>query len=341
MSIPCKPEIQLKDKLGRTARYLRISITDRCNFDCFYCRDPRRNSYIPHENILRYEEISRFIGIMAEQGVQKIRITGGEPFARKNCTPFLYNLRKKFPNLRLNLTTNGVLLEPWIADLERIAPEAINISLDSFERPIFAKITGKDQLATVLSNIDKLLSKNIRVKLNAVALRGITDRELDNYINAIRQMPVDMRFIEFMPMGSNTRWSPEMFLPASELATLLREKVDMKMDSSPDPTGTAGPARMHKVKNAKGRFGFISALSDHFCGICNRLRLTSDGKLRTCLFSDREFQLAGMLRNRQVSNESIMKAVNAAHRNKPLGAEILQNKTALAVANKNMTGIGG
>lgn len=328
-----------KDGAGRLARYLRISITDRCNFNCLYCRDSRRHEYIPHQNILRYEEILRFAKILKNMGIGKIRITGGEPFARKNCAPFLLDLRDAFPDVKLSVTTNGSLLEPWLSDLARISPESINISLDSFNRDSFLKITGQDSLNKVLRNIERLLLAGIRVKLNAVALRGVTDRELDDFIYTVRKEPMDIRFIEFMPMGASTRWAPEMFLPAGELKNMFMEKVQLEEEPRADPL--AGPARMHKIKGAKGKLGFISAISDHFCKLCNRLRLTSDGKLRTCLFSDKEYEIAPFLRNPQISDQMIAKAVADANAIKPLGEDILRNKKNKAVADKEMYGIGG
>lgn len=331
----------LKDHIGRQARYLRVSITDRCNFKCLYCRDLRHLEYIPHENILRYEEILRFAQIMKNLGVGKIRITGGEPFARKNCMRFLLDLRKAFPDLRLCLTTNASLLEPWLDDLERFKPDSINISLDSFKDTSFAQITGSNSLPIILKNIDKLLSRSLRVKLNAVALRGITDKEIDNFIHAVREMPVDLRFIEFMPMGNSTSWSEAKYLPSSELFELFNEKVPLKPIAREDKSKLDGPAKMYNIENAKGRIGFISALSDHFCGECNRLRLTSDGKLRTCLFSDKEYALSSMLRNKAVTDDAILKAVLNAHHKKPLGVDLLHAKQQRAVSNKEMSGIGG
>lgn len=333
--------VNMKDSRGREARYLRISITDRCNFHCIYCRDSRRLENIPHQNILRYEEISRFVNIMRDKGIGKVRITGGEPFARKNCAQFLLNLHKAYEDLRICITTNGSLLEPWLEELKKISPESINISLDSFDKDTFNKITGHNALPLVLKNIERLLSMDLRIKLNAVALRGITDKELDNFIHAVREMPVDIRFIEFMPMGATTRWTPEMFLPTNEILKLIREKVSLNEADEQNFSGLAGPARLYSFAGARGRLGFISALSDHFCGQCNRLRLTSDGKLRTCLFSDKEYALANMLRNAKVSNRSIALAVSAAHKRKPLGADLLRARKKAAVADREMSGIGG
>ncbi len=329
------------DNSGRQARYLRISVTDRCNFHCLYCRDSRRLDYIPHQNILRYEEIIKFVRIMSKMGIGKIRITGGEPFARKNCIAFLYDLRKKFPDIHLGITTNGSLLEPYLNDLVKIKPEAINISLDSFKAASYEKITGVNSLSSVLKNIEYLISKNLRVKLNAVALKGITNREADDFIYAIKNMPIDIRFIEFMPMGSSTLWSTEMFLETRDLINIFKEKIQLEPVEPETISQMAGPARMYAVKGAKGRFGFISALSDHFCAQCNRLRLTSDGNLRTCLFSDEEVPLAPLIRNPNISENEISQKIINSCKLKPLGEELLRAKKSNAVTQKGMTGIGG
>lgn len=332
------PEGKLIDKAGREARYVRISITDRCNYNCFYCRDSRRQRNIPHQDILRYEEILKFAKIMQSMGARKFRVTGGEPFARKNCAAFLHDLRAALPDARLCLTSNGSLLEPWLDDLARLRPHSINISLDSFDREAYARITGSASLDAVLKNIERLLSSGARVKLNAVALRGVTDKELDSFLHFVRHTPVDMRFIEFMPMGGATRWTPEMFLPAGELLGLFKEKAELS--PAPEADALAGPARMHNIKGAKGRFGFISALSDHFCGRCNRLRLTSDGRLRTCLFSDKEYPLAPLLKGDGALDKA-RAVIREAAQAKPFGADILKNKKSAAVADKGMSGIGG
>lgn len=325
---------------GRTARYLRISITDRCNLNCVYCRDQRRESYIPHDDILRYEEISRLARIMHGLGIGKFRVTGGEPLMRKNCMSFLADLRKNFPDSLLCFTTNGTLLEPYIEDIARIRPQSVNISLDSFRAETFRRLTGADLLASVLANIDRLLCRNVKVKLNAVAMKGITDVEIDDFIHAAKEMPLNIRFIEFMPMGGNTIWKPEMCLSAKDIKRLVERKVGLEPVHDGDKL-FSGPARMFTIPGAKGKIGFISAMSDHFCASCNRLRITSNGSLRTCLFSDREYKLAPLLRHQGVRDETIIRVIRSASCAKPRGDRILVARKGLAVAEKAMSGIGG
>lgn len=334
-----KSNFHLTDSLGRTGRYLRLSITDRCNFKCAYCHTSMQSD-VSHKNVLRYEEFLRLAKIAASLGMEKIRITGGEPFARKDCTAFLSTLHKALPDIRLCVTTNGSLLEPHIKDLAKIQPGSFNISLDSFDPDTFRKITGQDQCQTVLANIDRLLCAGQRVKINAVAMRGVTDVQFDDFVHAVKSMPIDARFIEYMPMGNGTNWSPEQFLSAKELMELASRSLTLHEEPAP-PAANSGPARMFSIPGARGRLGFISPLSQHFCNACNRLRITSTGRLRLCLFSDRQYRLGGLLRSQKITDATIGAVFARAMLHKPLGADLLKNKTRPAVALTNMHDIGG
>lgn len=330
----------LKDLFGRSARYLRLSITDRCNLSCLYCSDISRQNFIPHDKILRYEQFLKLAAIAQKFGIAKIRITGGEPFVRKGSMDFLKKLRLQFPQTRLAITSNATLIEPFIADLASLGLDSINISLDSFRPESFKQVTGHNLHSTVIGNIEKLLSAGQKVKLNAVLLKGITNLEADDFVHAIRDMPIDMRFIEFMPMGSRTLWRKENFLSSREMHAELAKRIELEPISREDHEQLAGPARLYRAKGAKGRIGFISALSNHFCGECNRLRITSDGKLRTCLFSDNECDLANVL-NSENSDTEVENILIKATLEKPLGEEILRKRQNMAVAEKDMSGIGG
>lgn len=324
---------------GRTLRYARLSVTDRCNLRCFYCASPIRRHYIAHADVLRYEEMVRLVGILADMGVRKLRLTGGEPFVRKGCDVFLTMLRTRFPHMDLRLTSNGTLLAPYIPLLRRVGVGAVNLSLDSFDRATFARVTERDLLPTVLETLDGLLAAGIRVKINAVALRGVNDRQMDDFIHAARTLPVDVRFIEFMPMGEGTAWKPEIFWPADEILAEARRcarLVPVEGGGKED-----GPARMFRIQGGKGRFGCIAALTCHFCANCNRLRLTSDGHLRTCLFDDREYHLRGLLRG-SCTDAHLARVLRLACARKPLGETLLRRRReGAAVTHKAMTGIGG
>ena len=210
----------LVDGHGRTVHYLRISVTDRCNLCCRYCRD-EGVPFIPHEKILRFEEIEKIIEIAIGLGVHKLRFTGGEPFARKGFLDFLVKIHDRFPHIALKLTTNGTLLAPALETLKAL-DVSVNLSLDSLDREKYAAITGRDELPTVLGNMHRMLELGIPLKINAVAMRGVNDVELHDLASMAMDWPVDVRFIEFMPMGDSTIWSNNLFWPAADILETAR-----------------------------------------------------------------------------------------------------------------------
>ena len=234
--------LALHDDHGRTVRYLRLSLTDRCNLRCLYCHSNARHQCIPHEKVLRYEEMLRLVRIVRGMGVGKVRLTGGEPFARKGCDDFLLRLRQRFDDLDIRITTNGTLLEEHIPLLQRIRISAVNLSLDSFDRETFARVTGRDMLPDVLRALDAMLAAGIRVKINAVGLRGINDGQMADFVHAAMTLPVDVRFIEFMPMGSDTLWSPENFWPAGEIRAAVERHARLMPLGDANEASAARPA---------------------------------------------------------------------------------------------------
>lgn len=338
-----KPLPLLEDGHGRTVRYIRISVTDRCNLRCAYCRSGME-TFIPHESILRYEEMEQLIDMAVGMGVEKVRLTGGEPFARKGFTDFLERLRSTHPVLNIRVTTNGTLIGPYISTLKSIGLNAVNLSLDTFSRDKFDQITGRDLFPRVLENMQALLEAGIPFKLNAVAMRGFNDDELPAFIDYALRHPVDVRFIEFMPMGAGTRWSDSRFWSATDILADARRLASLSPVESDQRNG--GPARLYTLIGPDGpglgRFGLISPLTNHFCADCNRLRITSDGALRTCLFDDREYRLRNALRHPKLGIEAVRRIVTLATLRKPIGARILERRQAAeAVALRRMTAIGG
>lgn len=333
------PQAALCDSFGRRASYLRLSVTDRCNLRCRYCVSGKRQKFIPHERILRYEEFYRLISISKSLGVRKVRVTGGEPFARKDIMKFLTSVRSRFPDLEIALTTNATLLEDSFRELAALGLSSINISLDSFDRETVRAISGHDTLPVVLASLERLLSLGQTVKINAVAMAGITDLQMPDFIHAIRAMPVDIRFIEYMPMGGNTLWAKGNFISCTQLKQIAGKTCALVEAAADGPL--AGPARMYEIPGAKGRLGFISAVTDHFCNACNRMRITSEGRLRTCLFADAEIRLAPLLRAPCISDANIARAIQGALRKKPRGSELLAARSGTAVARRQMVGIGG
>ena len=330
--------VRLTDGYGRIARYLRLSVTDRCNLRCLYCRSNILERCIPHEEVLRYEELVRLADAGVEQGIEKIRLTGGEPFVRKGFMDFLHMLRKRHSKVDLRITSNGTLLGEYVKTLRELGIRGINISLDSLRPEGFLAATGRNLLPVVRRNMDALLAEGIRVKINAVALKNINRQDLPAFLDFARRHPVDVRFIEFMPMGSGARWSEDQFWPADDILSEARKWAELEPCRTETPEG--GPARLFAIEGGLGRLGLITPMSNHFCATCNRLRITSDGRLRTCLFADKEYRLRGILRHARLDGRFLSAVMERANRNKPLGADILRQRQG-AVAAKSMSSIGG
>ena len=325
----------LMDSHGRQVSYLRLSVTDRCNLRCVYCRVD--STFIPHARVLRYEEMERIVAAAVTAGVRKVRLTGGEPFVRKDFPAFLGRLRAAHPDVDLRLTSNGILLAPY-AGLLRDLGVRVNLSLDTLRPHRFERITGRDLLPRVLAAMDALLKADVSLKLNAVALRGINDDELPDFLALARNQALDVRFIEFMPMGDSTVWSTRYYWPATDILRAAGELHELT--PLPPNAETDGPARMYSLKEGMGRFGLITPLTQHFCASCNRLRVTSDGRLRTCLFDDHEYRLAQILRAPRLSDESLLRVLRRATQRKPIGAHVLEKRRG-AVTHKAMSAIGG
>ncbi|MBI9112307.1 GTP 3',8-cyclase MoaA [Maridesulfovibrio ferrireducens] len=328
----------LIDKLGRSVSYLRLSVTDRCNLRCKYCVT-KDFTFTPHPNILRYEEMLRLIDLAASLNISKLRLTGGEPFVRRGFMDFISSIQNNHADMDLRITTNGTLLEQYVKDLKKIGISRLNISLDTLNRETFKDITGSDYLNEVLNSISACLSAGIRVKINAVAMKGINDHELESFIKFTKENPVDFRFIEFMPMGEDTRWSNERFWGAEEILEQARQFASLNLIKR--TAENRGPAQMYSIHGGKGRLGLISPVSSHFCGTCNRLRITSDGYLRTCLFSDKTYRLRDIMRNPKLNDESLKRVLVAATRDKPLGYDLLQARRGSEVCGTQMSAIGG
>ncbi|GAB7081310.1 GTP 3',8-cyclase MoaA [Megalodesulfovibrio paquesii] len=335
---------RLVDDHGRSINYLRLSLTDRCNFRCKYCRGGPVAPLIPHEDVLRYEELLELISIVSELGVRKIRLTGGEPLLRRDFVWFLDAIRIRSAQLGapldVRITTNGSRLARMADDLARLGVKWVNVSLDSLNPQTFRDITGVDCLEEVRRGIDACLERGIRIKINAVAMAGTSEAELPGFIDFAKATGSEVRFIEFMPMGENSQWSEANYLPSRVLLDQARELVTLTALDRVDAGG--GPAKVFQIDNGPARLGFISPMSSHFCGSCNRLRITSDGRLRTCLFSDKEYRLRPALRHPRLGLPVVKRIIELAQRSKPLGYEILQARQMLqSVARKQMSAIGG
>ena len=349
----------LSDAYGRRISYLRLSVTDRCNLRCLYCV-PRTGklSYLPHAAILRYEEFLRLIRLAVAFGARKVRLTGGEPFARKGFMSFVRALRREFPGLVLGVTTNATVLRRHVQELKDLGVDGLNISLDTLDPEVFFRITGQDSFAEVRAALDAALEAGLRVKINAVGLKGVNDRELPAFIRLARENPIDLRIIEYMPLGGRGLWSEAGFWPAAEILETARALADLTpairggralyadqaaaASGATRETAFTGPAKVYDIQGGHGRFGVITPVSDHFCASCNRLRITSDGQLRTCLFSDQEYDLRALLRDPETNDRDLYRFIQAANREKPMGTELLRSRSRPeAVIARRMTSIGG
>ncbi len=284
----------LIDTYNRKIDYIRISVTDRCNLRCIYCMPSDGVREITHSEILTYEEIIRILSIATNLGIKKVRITGGEPLVRKGL-PYLI---KTISNLgaieEISLTTNGVLLKRFAKELKEAGLNRLNISLDSMDPKRYEEITKGNNLSDVWEGIRAAEELGFSpIKINMVPIRGFNDNEIKEFASLTFNKPYHIRFIEFMPTGAKDIWSKEKYISTKELKEAISELGELKPIKN---EWGSGPAKNFKLLNAKGVIGFISAVSDHFCAGCNRLRLTSDGKLRPCLFSDSEIDLKKALR---------------------------------------------
>ncbi|MEF9925421.1 MAG: GTP 3',8-cyclase MoaA [Eggerthellaceae bacterium] len=296
----------MKDSHGRTIDYLRISLTDRCNLRCIYCMPEEGVDQLAHKDILRIEEIERAVRVAASMGITRIRLTGGEPLVRKGVVDLVRNIAQTPGIQDVSLTTNGILLPKMAADLKAAGLTRVNISLDTLDAAQFAFITRRGKLEDTLAGIDAALAVGFKpVKINAVAVRSLKQDYLA-FAKLSLDRPLHVRFIEYMPVGESSGadgcgWGPQDVVPTEELIDIIDAAARAAglgplVPADKDRPIGGGPARYYQFEGAQGTVGFISPLSRHFCSECNRLRLTADGEIRPCLFSDDEFDLKEALR---------------------------------------------
>lgn len=331
----------IKDNHGRTVSYLRLSVTDRCNLNCFYCRPRKNTRFIPHEQVMTYEDMFYLLDIFSQMDVQKVRLTGGEPFVRRDILYFLNRVKNSFPDLDVRLTSNATLIAGKIRALKDIGIKGLNISLDTLDRNKYEQITGRDCLHNVLASIDRCLEVGIRVKVNVVALKGVNDQELEGFVQLALDRPLDVRFIEFMPIGQKTLWQKEHFWSSEEIISSAGKITRLEPVDEHDLNH--GPARIYLLPDGQGRIGVISPLSNHFCMTCNRFRVTADGRLRTCLFSDRDYRLLPLIRSPKIGTDRLKAVLEKAGFNKPMGHEIMgeNGKVRKSICRRVMSSIGG
>lgn len=299
------------DTHNRDINYLRISVTDRCNLRCRYCMPEEGINKVEHGEILSLEDIARLINVAVEIGIRKIRITGGEPLVRKNITGLIRCISEVPEIDDVAITTNGVLFNSMADELKSAGLDRVNFSLDTMVPEKFKYITRRDELAEVTKSVFRALELGLEpVKINTVVIKGFNDDELMDFADLAYRYPLNIRFIEFMPIGDLLFWKKERIVTALQ----IQEKIAQKYQLTPARYIKGnGPAKYYSMEGGQGTIGFISPMSNHFCSECSRLRLTAEGKLRGCLYDKREIDLQTGLKNGS-SNEELrqlfIKAVN-------------------------------
>jgi GTP 3',8-cyclase len=323
------------DTFGRGHNYLRISLTDNCNLRCFYCMPEEDYAFTPVSKLMQADEIGALAKIFVANGVDKIRLTGGEPLVRKDAREIIETLGK-LP-VTLTLTTNATRLHEFADTLEAAGVKSLNISLDTLQEEKFMMLTRRDKFRVVKDNIDLMISRGFHVKVNAVVMKGLNDHELVDFVRWTREVPVHVRFIEFMPFSGN-HWAGDKVVTFSEIMAIVQEKYT----AVPLVGDVHDTAKVFQVPGHVGTFAVISTMSAPFCSGCNRIRLTADGKLKNCLFSKEETDLLTAFRR----GEDVLPLIleNIKGKKKELGGQFtadLKDIHAESIDNRSMITIGG
>jgi len=326
----------LRDSWGREIKSLRVSVTDKCNFRCRYCMPAEGLEWLERDELLTFEEIARLVRVLARMGVDEVRLTGGEPLVRRDL-PTLVGMLAQTPSVRdLSLTTNGVLLDRFAAPLVEAGLRRLNVSLDSLSHIRFAEITRRDALDRVLAGLEEAERyPQLRpIKVNCVAIKGFTEEEVPALAELARRKPYVVRFIEFMPLDADQAWRGDDVLTGGEIRALIEEHWPLEEV----PAKPSSTARRFRFVDGAGEIGFVNPVSEPFCSTCDRIRLTADGQLRTCLFSRREWDLKTPLRDGS-ADERLEQLIRFAIAHKELKHKI--NDPGFVRASRSMSQIGG
>jgi len=325
----------IQDNYNRVHNYLRISLTDNCNLRCFYCMPEEEYQFTPASKLMQADEIEALAKIFVAEGVNKIRLTGGEPLVRKDAGQIIGSLGK-LP-VELTITTNATRIHEFLSELKDANVKTINVSLDTLQPDKFLLVTRRDVFHLVRSNIELLLHNGFNVKINTVVMKGFNDDEILDLVAWTAHVPLQIRFIEFMPFTGN-KWTSNKVLSLQEIL----ETVNTRYSFLPVQGEAHDTAKHYTVPGHAGSFAVISTMSQPFCGTCNRMRLTADGKLKNCLFSQSETDLLSSLRR----GEDVIPLIHSCIKNKAesLGGQFsgaFENISAAAIENRSMITIGG
>jgi GTP 3',8-cyclase len=357
-----KSQSVLKDSFGRVARKLRISVTDRCNMQCRYCMPQSKVQWFNEDDILKFDEITRLVLILKELGIERIRLTGGEPLLRPRLEDLIISLAKIGGLKSISMTTNALLLKDKAIQLKNAGLDSVNISLDTFRPDRFRAITGVNGLDRVIDSIEAADDAGLKIKLNAVVIRGWNEDEIVDFANFARNTGYIVRFIEFMPLDGSGIWQPDLVYTKREMVDIIARNIGKIMPlnhiangyvnsqekssdkesrkSYNDKIFSSDPATLYSFADKKGVIGFIPSMTEPFCANCDRIRLTSDGRLLTCLFENPGYDLRSRLRDKK-SDPYIKNQLIENIRKKPEGIiKIIRTKTLKPSLNLMHT-IGG
>ncbi len=330
--------MQLKDNFGRSIKYLRLAVTDRCNLRCFYCMPAEGLHFLPKEQLLSYEEMLRLSSLFTDMGVEKIRITGGEPFVRKDLINFLEKLSLNENLQNLSITTNGILTKPFLPHLKALGINNINMSLDSVDEKNFNKISRRKEFSNVMDTFHQMIDDGFKVKINAVIMDGVNDHEIIALAKLAVKYPVSVRFIEEMPFNGSLKktnpikWNYGKIFDELKLKFPDIHKISNRSNST---------SKNYSFEGAMGDVGIIAAYSRTFCGSCDRIRITSTGEMRTCLYGHNVLDLKKLLRDGQSDDFIRLKIINAVQRRAKDGFEAEKFRNEGNPMGESMAVIGG
>lgn len=325
----------LKDSHHRIHDYLRISLTDNCNLRCFYCMPDEDYHFMPQQQLMQADEIMSIARLFVEQGIKKIRLTGGEPLVRKDAAEIIRLLGSL--NVELSITTNGTRVEMFIEDFKKAGIKSVNLSLDTLKKEKFHLITRRDQFDKVKNSIQLLLDQHFKVKVNVVVVKGLNDDEILDFIDWTKHTPIHIRFIEFMPFDGN-KWNSEKLVTLQEMLAIISAKYPI----APKENALHDTSKNYAIEGHQGSFAVISTMSAPFCSTCNRIRLTADGKIKNCLFSEEETDLLKAFRNGDPLLPLIIHSIKGKH--KELGGQFSKQFELIdagTLHNRSMIAIGG
>lgn len=338
LSIQSAKQVTLFDNHNRPLNYVRLAVTDRCNLRCFYCMPEHGIRYLPKNALLTYEEIRRLVALLASMGISKVRLTGGEPFVRNDMMELVRSL-VEIPGVKdLHLTTNGVLTAPFIPELKKLGIASVNLSLDTLDRGRFLEITRRDEFAAVMQTLQMLLVHEIPVKINAVVMEGKNIEDMLPLIELTRHQQVDVRFIEEMPFNGEGNHYSELRWDHRAIVAYIRQHHPSMVKVPDAPHATS---YNYRIPGYRGQVGVIAAFSRTFCGTCNRIRLTAQGTMKTCLYDDGVLDLRALLRSGASDADIREKLLFAFRRRAKDGFQAEAQRKSQQPAHESMSTIGG